>query len=838
MKPDSPPTVVTTAIATATVFLAASLAAPDEDDGTIEANETSAVAALETIRAAQERFKAQRVVDLDGDGVGEYGLLRELTRAQCARASADASECGGHADGPLLNWTFAHPVTYRQAGAVLGTGVIVRSGYHFRVLLPGASGEGVVESWQGPLDRPLDTDLAETTWCCYAWPQTYGVTGRRAFFINQTGVVVSADFPRYEHFRGLGTPDRAGAALREGGSPREITGEVAADATGRDGGHWTLVTPRTRERTLRVRGRFGPDSRYGYGLGYPRRFGSLTLTVRRFATRADEMLVCRARGLSRGVAYEVAFRPREGADAVVLGSARASWTGALTFRFDSRSDPFPAGLTSLAAFGGGAIELHRDRDPDGDHTISAVFGPTDEHDDDVPTRTGDAVADNEAAAIASLRRIVAAQDAFVTEPHVDVNRDGRGEYGLLRELTGRNTLRYTADASEGSRRLVPPLLPRSFGAADVNYEVVRAGYRFRVMLPGVAGIGIPEASRGGLISVVDSELAATSWCCYAWPDRYDVTGKRTFFVNELREITATNSARYSGPWAVGTAASAGAAFKAGGLATKITGQVANGATGRDGFMWRALSTRPVEVQSTVTGSLHPVDGSEGPAGSFTLEHLDLHAVTDEVVRVSAHGLPPWSSYSVRLVTASGERSAWDEYLGVGDSGSASTSTSFGAGTVTDFDGGTIEVHHGPHIALRGDIPRFATVAGPNDPLSTLVRHAAATLVPGPNLRLKRGTIDLRTTSDVSGTRAVLTFAVTTFDSLADRADVFAVADGVDTRLGTIRLAGDRGSGTLLLDTSLGDAIPGGSLRALAGQRVEVRDTTGAVLLTGTFPSLD
>jgi hypothetical protein len=43
---------------------------------------------------------------------------------------------------------------------------------------------------------------------------------------------------------------------------------------------------------------------------------------------------------------------------------------------------------------------------------------------------------------------------------------------------------------------------------------------------------------------------------------------------------------------------------------------------------------------------------------------------------------------------------------------------------------------------------------------------------------------------------------------------------------------------LQFDTSQSDAIPGGSLSALAGQRVEVRDETGAVLLTGTFPAVE
>jgi hypothetical protein len=55
-------------------------------------------------------------------------------------------------------------------------------------------------------------------------------------------------------------------------------------------------------------------------------------------------------------------------------------------------------------------------------------------------------------------------------------------------------------------------------------------------------------------------------------------------------------------------------------------------------------------------------------------------------------------------------------------------------------------------------------------------------------------------------------------------------------LGTMR-SGFFGFGGLLVSTRRGDTIPGGSVGALAGRGVEIRDDSGAVVLSGLFPSL-
>jgi hypothetical protein len=93
--------------------------------------ETSALCSLHSIAGAEEQFRAARVVDLDGDGRGEYGTIAELSAAVALPDQPNALR------PPVLSGAFR---TVRPDGTVL------RSGYRFRVLLPDADGDGVGES--------------------------------------------------------------------------------------------------------------------------------------------------------------------------------------------------------------------------------------------------------------------------------------------------------------------------------------------------------------------------------------------------------------------------------------------------------------------------------------------------------------------------------------------------------------------------------------------------------------------------------------------------------------------------------------------------------------------
>jgi hypothetical protein len=108
-------------------------------------------------------------------------------------------------------------------------------------------------------------------------------------------------------------------------------------------------------------------------------------------------------------------------------------------------------------------------------------------------------------------------------------------------------------------------------------------------LPGAAGIGVVEpALTAAPVAAFDTNLAETSWCCYASPASYSTSGNRTFFVNQTGDIIGTDFATYTGN-IVFTATNVGAAFAAGGGATLITGRIAVGSTGRDTNVWKQIN---------------------------------------------------------------------------------------------------------------------------------------------------------------------------------------------------------------------------------------------------------
>lgn len=96
------------------------------------------------IAVKEEVFRARAMRDLDGDARGEYGSLYDLSRTR----------------PPLVHENL---------------GVAEEYGYRFYVVL----GQMVNES--------------ESSFYAYAVPRHYGVTGRRAMYVDETGVVRIGD---------------------------------------------------------------------------------------------------------------------------------------------------------------------------------------------------------------------------------------------------------------------------------------------------------------------------------------------------------------------------------------------------------------------------------------------------------------------------------------------------------------------------------------------------------------------------------------------------------------------------------------------------------------------
>ena len=127
-------------------------------------------------------------------------------------------------------------LTPRDSRISDSSGQVSRSGYLFAIFIPDDAGKGVPEKDGGGLDAAtVGADVAETTWCAYAWPTNYGNTGNRTFFVNQGGDIVATEDPTYS---GPGAGPASKAAFGGDTGTDTITGQTATGGTGRDSNFW------------------------------------------------------------------------------------------------------------------------------------------------------------------------------------------------------------------------------------------------------------------------------------------------------------------------------------------------------------------------------------------------------------------------------------------------------------------------------------------------------------------------------------------------------------------------------------------------------------------------
>jgi prepilin-type N-terminal cleavage/methylation domain-containing protein len=215
-------TLIELMIVIAIIAIIAAIAIPNLLAARLSANETAAIATLRNIVSAQAQFQQSGKADTDTDGTGEYGGFIELSGAAQGRMA-------GVLVPPVLSGAFR---------VLNANGEVTRSGYFFRMHLPGPNtpGEGVGEPQAGYAPGGMiDADLVETTWCCYAWPVNYNQSGNRTFFTNQAGDVVATEAAAYS---GTGNGPASDAAFVGAGV---ITGNVAIGAAGQDGNTWKQV---------------------------------------------------------------------------------------------------------------------------------------------------------------------------------------------------------------------------------------------------------------------------------------------------------------------------------------------------------------------------------------------------------------------------------------------------------------------------------------------------------------------------------------------------------------------------------------------------------------------
>ncbi|MFQ5845334.1 MAG: hypothetical protein ACE5JG_10155 [Planctomycetota bacterium] len=205
-------------IVIAIIAIIAAIAIPNLLSARLNSNETAAIATLRNIISAEAQFQTTARADENNNGVGEYGVFGEMSGALGVRG------------GAVLN----PPVLSSAFRAVSANGEVSRSGYLYAMYLPDTNGDPVKEDPNGGMAAgQADPDIAETTWCAYAWPANYGNTGNRTFFVNQGGDIVASEDSTYA---GPNAGPAASAAFTGAGT--SITGNTATGGTGRDGNFW------------------------------------------------------------------------------------------------------------------------------------------------------------------------------------------------------------------------------------------------------------------------------------------------------------------------------------------------------------------------------------------------------------------------------------------------------------------------------------------------------------------------------------------------------------------------------------------------------------------------
>lgn len=162
-----------TAVAVA-LGLGMAFVVPEWRSVNLRRNEYRARWMMMKIHGAQSQMQASTSCDPDGDGFGRHGFFRELAVAPALQPMA---QCPAE--------SFFAPALPREFHRV-EEGRVHARGYVFEMFLP-ALGGGWVSERDPAAAQKVDERLAAAQWLCYAWPESWGSTGKTVYVATAGG---------------------------------------------------------------------------------------------------------------------------------------------------------------------------------------------------------------------------------------------------------------------------------------------------------------------------------------------------------------------------------------------------------------------------------------------------------------------------------------------------------------------------------------------------------------------------------------------------------------------------------------------------------------------------